>query len=153
MRSSRARNLLLEKTLLLFYNHPTLSTDKASSLTIQKEEGLTIYSKYCSQFRKRRPTVLAQFNHKCLRCGVRNRSFAFNRDGEIYVLFLHICHVFEEDKQVPDAPLIPLCPKCHWFFDHPRGDTPEGRADWAFIGAVVAQTVDEPIEQEEVWTA
>ncbi len=81
-----------------------------------------------------------------------NRSFAFNREGEIYIIYLHVAHVFD-DKMNPDAPLIALCPKCHWFFDHPRGDTPEGRADWAFIGSVVRQTVGEILEQEEVWTA
>ena len=71
-----------------------------------------------------------------MRCGVQNRRLAYNRDGEVYVIFLHIAHVFRNEKMKEDAYIIPLCPRCHWYFDHPRKDTPEGLADWAFIGKV-----------------
>lgn len=73
-----------------------------------------------------------------MRCGRRNRSISFNREGDIFILYLHVCHVFpgEDQKRNPDAALIVLCPTCHWYYDHPRGSTPEGVADWFFIGEV-----------------
>src|SRR5260370_36074772 len=65
------------------------------------------------------------------RCEIPHRSFAFNSENEVYILFLHAAHVFADDKTNPNAPLIALCPKCHWSYDHPK--TPD---DWAFIGLV-----------------
>jgi hypothetical protein len=95
------------------------------------------YELYHSSFRKKREINLAWGNHQCLRCGVCNRSIAYNSDGEIYVIFLHNAHVFPDQKDLEDAPTILLCPRCHWFYDKPRSrQTPEGREDWRFIGYV-----------------
>jgi len=112
------------------------------------------YWLYHPNFRKRRAEVLAQTNNRCKRCGIKNRSFAINSEGEVYIVYLHVCHVFAGEKYLEDAELIPLCPTHHFYFDHPRGDTPEGRADWAFIGEVhreilVRQLVQTSDQQEK----
>ena len=113
------------------------------------------YTMYAKNFRSRRKELLRKANNRCERCGVANRSIAFNSEEEIYIIYLHAAHVFREQKGNPDALFVLLCPKCHYFFDHPRGDTPDGLADWAFIGSIVARTLGEPDEQtqEEAWTA
>ena len=77
------------------------------------------------------------------------------RSHEFYIVYLTAAHVFAEDKHNPDAFLICLCPRCHYFFDHPRNnDKPdEGCADWAFIGLVVRRIIEDGSRttgQEEV---
>lgn len=98
---------------------------------------------YHKNFRKRRAAELAKADYMCQRCGVRNRSFAFTSEGELYILYLHIAHVFKGEKQTPNASLIVLCPKCHFHYDHPRGSTPEGVADWEFIGEVARRFIEQ----------
>ncbi len=88
-----------------------------------------------------------------MRCGIRNRSIAYNRDGDIYIVYLHIAHVFRNEKMCEDAYLITLCPTCHWYFDHPRTKPPESLTDWAFIGEVARHFIEkdsQTTEQEEV---
>ena len=111
------------------------------------------YTTYAKNFRSRRKALLKKANNQCERCGVPNRSFAFNREGEVYIIYLHAAHVFREQKGDPDALLVLLCPKCHSFFDHPRKKTTEeGKADWAFIGAVERRIAEQSqsSEQQEV---
>jgi hypothetical protein len=97
---------------------------------------------YARNFRRRAKKCIKDGGGCCLRCGVRHRSFAFNAEGEIYILYLHAAHVFKNEKVDPNALLIPLCPRCHYYYDHPRGDTPEGIADWSFIGLVAKMFIE-----------
>ncbi len=78
------------------------------------------YSKYCREFRQKRKECLAKANYQCERCGVKHRSFAFNRNHEIYIVYLAACHLFKEQKMEKDAFLVCLCMRCHYFLDHPR---------------------------------
>src|SRR5260370_48230 len=101
------------------------------------------YKLYADNFRKRRLECLLKAKETCLRCGRRNRSFAFNAEDEVYIVYNHAAHVFANEKKNPNAPLICLCPTCHYYYDHPRGDTPEGIADWEFIGLVAKRCIEE----------
>ena len=79
------------------------------------------------------------------------------RSHEFSLVYLHAAHVFKEDKHNPDAFLICLCPRCHYFFDHPRNNDKqdEGVADWAFIGLVVKRVIEQQsqiTQQQEVYT-
>ena len=94
------------------------------------------YSKYHPNFRKRRMECLKEFENKCMRCNIANRTIAYNCENEIYLVYLHIAHVFRNEQMRKDSYIIPLCPRCHWYFDHPRTTPPESLLDWAFIGEV-----------------
>lgn len=108
------------------------------------------YRLYADNFKKRRPDVLRAANNCCIRCGVQNRTLIFLPNGDPHIIYLHCAHVFENQREDPTAPLIALCPSCHWHYDHPRSrETPEGQEDWAFIG-LVAQRF---IEQNAKWLA
>lgn len=89
------------------------------------------FSKYDPTFKARRRKCIEQANRFCVRCETPHRSFAFTSDNEVYIVYLHAAHVFADDKQNPNAPLIALCPTCHWHYDHPQTED-----DWAFVGTV-----------------
>jgi hypothetical protein len=84
-----------------------------------------------------------------MRCGIYNRTIAINSEGDIYIVYLHVAHVFRHEKMEPDCYIIPLCPTCHWFFDHPRGDNPQGCADWYFIGTVARHFIEKESREME----
>ncbi len=72
---------------------------------------------------------------------------------DMYIVYLHIAHVFTNEKLREDAYLIPLCPRCHWYFDHPRTNPPESVQDWAFIGEVARHFIEKEsraIERQRV---
>jgi len=107
------------------------------------------YSRYHPNFRKRRMECLTEFENKCMRCKVANRTIAHNSEDEIYIVYLHIAHVFRHEKMLEDAYIIPLCPKCHWYFDHPRVNPPESLEDWSFIGEVARYFIEEESQEIE----
>src|SRR5436853_376302 len=111
---------------------------RSNSVLTESERRLPIqYSKYHPNFRKRRKQCLRLANDACLRCAVTNRTIAYNEAGP-FVIYLHAAHVFADQKDDPDAPLIALCPRCHWHYDHPQ--SPE---DWFFIGHVARMFLEE----------
>jgi hypothetical protein len=123
---------------------PGCYSDSCSLKNNEQEGGLPIqYSKYCPEFRLRRKQELAKANNMCMRCGRRNRSFAFNSEGEIYMLYLHVAHVFPGEKHNPTANLIVLCPECHYYYDHPRKEGKNGVSDWEFIGLVARLCIEQ----------
>lgn len=95
------------------------------------------YSVYHPNFRKRRKECLKKAGNVCQRCGIANRSITFSMDFEWYICYLHAAHVFTDQKEDPDAPLIALCPSCHWKFDHPSTES-----DFFFLGRVVQEFIE-----------
>lgn len=95
--------------------------------------------------------MLRAANNCCVRCRVQNRTLIFLSTGEVsHILYLHCAHLWESQKLDPAAPLMALCPTCHYFYDKPRSsDTVEGAEDWEFIGFVA----QEFIEQNAKWLA
>lgn len=63
---------------------------------------------------------------------------ALNDKLNWFVIHLHAAHVFENERMCEDAPLIALCPTCHWKFDHPKTES-----DFFFIGLVYQQFIEE----------
>lgn len=68
---------------------------------------------------------------------MKNRTLAFNRDNEVYVIYLHAAHVFPDDTYCDDPFLVALCPRCHHRFDHPRSE-----ADWYYASLFFWQAVE-----------
>jgi hypothetical protein len=102
---------------------------------------LTQYSNYHPNFRKRREEELQRAAYRCERCGVKHRDFAFNRQGQVFIVYLQIAHVFENERMDEDAALVVLCSRCHYLFDHPRMGEPGGE-DWYFIGLVARRIIE-----------
>lgn len=84
-----------------------------------------------------------------MRCGIKNRTIHYSNKGLITICHLHIAHVFKGEEMRIDAYLIPLCPTCHWFYDHPRKDPPKSIGDWSFIGKVAAYFIEKDSREKE----
>lgn len=111
---------------------------------------MTAYKKYHRNFRERRAKVLAEFDNKCFGCGVENRTLAFNGEGELYIIYLHIAHVFRHEKTLENAYLVSLCPKCHARFDRPpNNDSLEAIKAWKLIGRVAAYFIEKESKEME----
>lgn len=110
---------------------------------------MTNHSHYHPRFRYRRQEVFAEFGKECLRCGLQDREIYYH-NGRITMCFLHIAHVFKGEEMREDAYLIPLCPTCHWFFDHPRSIPPNSIDDWMFIGSVARYFIEKESREMEV---
>src|SRR5215472_16852720 len=54
---------------------------------------------------------------QCEHCGVRQGEERISRKGKLYKVVLQAAHLDHNDRRNPDAVLICLCFRCHWWHD------------------------------------
>jgi hypothetical protein len=73
--------------------------------------------RYPENWKEIRERILIHAKNRCEKCGIKNYSKYFNKDGKLCKVVLTIAHLDHIPENCNDDNLKALCQKCHLTYD------------------------------------